>query len=183
MKIGEKIRSFRREKNMTLQELSKKSRVALATLSRIENNRMIGTLESHLNICRALQINLPRLYADIDTEEKKIDLHHELDTGDVYVHSPKASFDILTNKVLTKKMMPTMLKIEVGGRTNPEQTRSGTEKFLYLVKGKIELKIGDKSLVINEGDSLYFDASQPHFCKNISKVQVRCLCVITPPAL
>ena len=44
MLIGEIIHRLRKEKKMTLVELAEKSGVALATLSRIENGRMTGTL-------------------------------------------------------------------------------------------------------------------------------------------
>lgn len=183
MKIGEKIRALRKEKNMTLQELSKTSGVALATLSRIENNHMTGTLESHMNICRALQITLPQLYSDIETEEKTIEFHPGIEPSDVYVHTNKSSFDILATKVLSRKMMPIMLKVDVGGQTNPEEAKPGTEKFVFVLKGRMEIKIGDKVYILNQGDSLYFDASLPHCCKNKGSVQVKCICVITPPAL
>ena len=37
----------------------------MATLSRIENGKMTGTLDSHTNIAAALEISLPVLYKDL----------------------------------------------------------------------------------------------------------------------
>ena len=64
MHVGEIIHKLRKSKKMTLLELSNTSGVALATLSRMENGKMTGTLESHMNICKALEVNLPDLYKD-----------------------------------------------------------------------------------------------------------------------
>jgi phosphoribosylamine-glycine ligase len=55
---GEIIHGLRKEKKITLLELSEKSGVALATLSRIENGKMTGTLKSHMNICKTLEIDI-----------------------------------------------------------------------------------------------------------------------------
>nr|HPM43252.1 helix-turn-helix transcriptional regulator [Candidatus Omnitrophota bacterium] len=65
MPIGDVIHRFRKEKKLTLSELTERSGVALATLSRMENNRMTGTLESHIEICKALDSTLADLYKDL----------------------------------------------------------------------------------------------------------------------
>lgn len=48
MHIGRIIRRLRKERKITLLELSQKSGVAIATLSRIETGKMTGRLKSHL---------------------------------------------------------------------------------------------------------------------------------------
>lgn len=183
MQIGKKIRELRKAEHLTLQELSKTSGVALATLSRIETGRMTGTLESHMNIAKALGISLVELYGNIVIEDKNIDIQSQKERSDVFVHSDKSSYEILTSKVLSKKMMPIMLKIEAGGKTPQEEARLGTEKFIYVIKGKVEAVISEKSYELDEGDSLYFDASLPHFYKNKTKTLAQFICVISPPTL
>ena len=87
MKIGKRIEAIRLVKKMTLLELSKASGVALATLSRIENERMTGTIDSHMAIAKALGTTLAQLYADIEAEAKEIDLQKKPERTDVFIHS------------------------------------------------------------------------------------------------
>ena len=54
MFIGQRIKQLREAQKMTLTELSEKSGVQLATLSRMENMKMTGTLESHIAIAQTL---------------------------------------------------------------------------------------------------------------------------------
>ena len=183
MKIGNKIRTLRKAKKMTLDELSKASGVALASLSRIENNKMTGTLESHINIAKALNMNLSELLSDVGIQEKNIDILSKENHTDVFVHSDKSSFEMLTTKVLDKKMMPTLLKIQPEGQTNPEQAQFGTEKFIFVLEGKIEVGIADKKYAVDSGGTLYFDASVSHYYKNIGTGLAKAICIITPPAL
>ncbi|MFC1594289.1 helix-turn-helix domain-containing protein [Candidatus Omnitrophota bacterium] len=183
MNIGSKIRELRKTKKMTLEDLSKESGVAVATLSRIETGRMTGTLDSHMNIARAFNISLPQLYADIGLETTDTELVEKDTRGDVFIHSDKSAYEILTSKVLDKKMMPTLIKIEPTGTTNPEQTPSGTEKFIYVLEGNLEINIADKKYTLHEADSLYFQGSATHYCKNLGDSTVKIICVISPPAL
>ena len=183
MKIGNKISGLRRQKKMTLLELSKSSGVALATLSRIENEKMTGTLKSHMAIAKALGLNLTELYSDIESGSQKIDMQTKPERTDVFFHSDKSSYEMLTRNVLNKKMMPTLIKIEPLGKSNTESSPPGTEKFLYVLEGKLQISVADKIYILNKSDTLYFDGSLKHQLKNIGKAQLKAICVITPSAL
>lgn len=185
MKIGKKVRQLRREKGMTLKELSERSGVALATLSRIETERMTGTVESHMRVAEALGLSLPQLYVGLQAAEKKptVDVHARGKAADVFVHNEKSSFEMLTGQVLSKKMMPVLIRIGSGGITHSEENQRGTEKFLYVLEGKMEIQVGQGRYTLSRGDSLYFDGSVPHRCRNLASSEARCLCIVTPPAL
>ena len=79
--------------------------------------------------------------------------------------------------------MPVLVKLEINGKTNPEQTASGIEKFIYILEGEIETVIADKKYALTAGDSLYFDGSSSHFYRNTGKSSAKLICVISPPAL
>jgi len=183
MNIGQIIHKLRKEKKMTLLELSSKSGVALATLSRMENGKMTGTLESHMNICTALEVQLPDLYRDLIASTRKVDVQAKAARTDVFIHDKKASAEILAPNVLNKKMMPTLIKIAKGGATHNEETKPGIEKFAYVLEGKIEANIGNEKYALSKGDTLYFESSVPHHFKNIGTGETQMICVITPPAL
>ena len=183
MKIGRQIKKLRNERKMTLQELSEKSGVALATLSRIENERMTGTIESHLQICKALDTSLPELYGKIEESRNKVDIQPVASRTEVFVHSKKSSSEMLTSDVLSKKMMPILIKVDKGSSTHKEETKKGIEKFIYILEGKIEASIGKEKYNLNKNDTLYFDASLPHVFKNTGNAETKVICVISPPAL
>ena len=183
MLIGKKLKQLRKERKVSLRELSDRSGVQTATLSRMENLKMTGTLESHNQIARALGVSLVELYSDIHTDEKKVDKKTPQSPGDVFIHSDKSSYEILTSKVLSKKMMPILLKIEPQGNTNVEQNQFGTEKFIFVLDGKIDVKIDSQGYSLLKHNTLYFDASLKHQFINIGKVTAHVVCVTTPVAL
>lgn len=181
MKIGKKLKALRKDRKMTLKELSLKSGVQIATLSRMENDVMPGTLESHLNICKTLSVSLSDFYKEVESEHKTISFIKQKERHESFVHPKKSTTEILTTKILGKKMMPLLIRIQKGGKTHKEENRVGTEKFLYVLDGKIKAKVGKDEYNLSKGDSIYFDASLPHVLLNSGKSEVRAICVLTPP--
>lgn len=181
--IGKIIHKLRKEREMTLVELAQKSGVALATLSRMENGRMTGTLESHMHICEALEVALPELYKNLYPSKKAVDIQTKKSRTDVFIHDRKTSEEMLASKVLNKKMMPVLVKIAKGGRTHKEETKSGIEKFIYVLEGKIEANISGEKYNLGRNDSLYFESNIPHYLKNIGAGDARVVSVVCPPTL
>jgi len=183
MYIGKKLKEIRKSKGMTLVELSEKSQVQIATLSRIENLKMSGTVDSHMAIAKALGIDVLQLYEDMINEDKKIELSEQTAQKDIFIHGEKASFEILTTNVLKKKMMPTLLTLDNGGRTNIEQNKPGTEKFIYIMEGDANVVIGETPYTLAKGQSIYFDASIKHYFQNSEPKVTKILIISTPVAL
>jgi quercetin dioxygenase-like cupin family protein/DNA-binding Xre family transcriptional regulator len=179
MKIGEIIHSIRKERKMTLLELAEKSGVALATLSRMENGKMTGTLESHMKICEALGVKLPDLYKNLYASKRAVDINTQRSRTEVFIHDKRSSEESLASKVSNKKMTPVLIKIGKGGKTR-EETSPGIEKFVYVLEGKIEANVGEEKYNLGKGDTLYFEAAAPHFFKNTHNYDTRLLCVISP---
>jgi len=183
MLMGKIIQGLRKEKKMTLLELSEKSGVALATLSRIENSKMTGTLQSHINICKALETDITELYKDLSLSKKKVEMQSRKARLDVFFHSKNASSEILISKDANKKMLPLIIKIAKGGSTHKEATKAGIEKFIYIASGRIEANIGDEKYHLTKGDTLYFESSAPHYFKNTGPGEASLICVVCPPLI
>ncbi len=181
--IGKTIREFRLRKDWTLADLSKRSGVALSTLSRIESGKMTGTLESHVQIAHSLGVRLPELYADLDSPGPTVEHRPAAQQSDQYKQGKGASFAILTSNALHKKMLPTAVTLQAGKSTSQEQAPVGTERFLYLIKGKLEVAVGNERVAMKTGDSLYLQASIPHHLKNTGSSPAVALSVMTPPSV
>ena len=132
MYIGTKVKQLRKSKNMTLVELSGKSSVQIATLSRIENDKMIGTLESHMNIAKALDVNITDLYADIGQDNSKPDMVKPAAHAEMFIQNDKSSYEILSKGVLSRKMMPILLKLAPGTKTNIEEYKNPSPPLFFF---------------------------------------------------
>ncbi len=181
--LGERIKTLRKQRKITLVEVAHKTGIDQATLSRIENGRMTGTLASHTKIAEVLGGRLPELYEDVIekiNEDRENAARRKLET---FSHSGGAVAELLTSGVLQKKMMPILLKIKGKGRTETEEYPAGSERFIYCIKGAAEITIGREKKGLKSFEGLYFNAALPHFFKNSAKGECWCLSVMTPTSL
>lgn len=162
MKIGKRLKALRKERDITLGELSKKTGVALATLSRMENDLMPGTLKSHMIICKVLGVSISDLYRELEDESKTLESVSSAGRPERLVQGDKIRYELLVTRAMDKKLLPVLMHISPGGHTQNEKDKRGVEKFVYVMKGAMEAVVGDSSYTLKRGDSLYFDASVPH---------------------
>ena len=184
--IGLRLRALRKSQRVTLVELSNAAGIDVATISRIETGQMTGTLESHMKLARGLGVKLSQLYVGLEEAQAKegLAVQSPLARTDVYAHEAgKSSTAILTTDVLRKKLMPVLITIEPGGRTQKEEARVGTEKFLFVLEGTVDAVVGGERYALKRGSTLYFEASLPHELRNPGPKPARVLAVTTPPAL
>ena len=184
--VGAKLRFLRTRQQVTLVGLAKASGVDAGTISRIETGKMSGTLESHIKLATALGVKLTDLYGGIEEARTKDAVTVQSPTGhtDVYVHEAgKSSIAMLTTDIMQKKLMPVLVTIEAGGSTHREEAKVGTEKFLYILEGTVEARVGEAAHTLKRGSSLYLDASIPHSLRNVGRSVAKYLSVVTPPVL
>ena len=74
-----------------------------------------------------------------------------------------------------RKADPFMVTVEPSAPEAPF-THPGQE-FNLVLEGSMHLRIGEKELVLNEGDSIIFDSTRPHGMKAIDR-QVKFLAII-----
>lgn len=181
--LGERIKTLRKQRKLTLVEVSRRTGVDTATLSRIENGMMTGTVSSHMKIAETLGLTLPDLYKDaiaVSSAPREKAVREKVET---FSHSSGAVAELLTQGILQKKMMPVLLRIKRAGRTAEEQFPLGTERFLYVMSGRLALLHEGRTVALREGESFYFNGSLAHSMKNAGPGECRVLSVITPVSL
>ncbi|MCM8794736.1 MAG: XRE family transcriptional regulator [Candidatus Omnitrophica bacterium] len=186
MRIGMKIRALRKEQGLSLEQLSAKCGVALATLSRIENDKGSTTFRTHKKIADALDVPVVELFKGIEPKQE-VDLaepHTADDEADTFTYDEKTAALLLTHQVSGKHMLPQLLILQPGGKTSLEQYRPGTERWLFVLEGSAEVTIGAKSYRLAKGNTLYFKASAAHQIQNLEEnAPTKIISVSSPAAL
>ena len=174
--IGQTIRSLRKQRRMTILDVSKATGIDIASLSRMENGKMTGTVQSHVEIGRALGVPLPALYEKAFEFEFGEKVSKRTRT-DVYGPSGNISSENLSGHGMDKKMSPIRLKLKASTQTDSENFTLGTERFVYVLKGEIQVSLKGQTHKIQANQSLYFNASLPHHFVNQTKRESACLII------
>ncbi len=180
--LGTHIQEIRKLRRISLTELAKTSGVQIATLSRIENGKMAGTLASHLSIAKALGVDIPELYQGLrEKTPDPIKANSPLES--ISTTNDKVSCEILVRQASTRKMLPTILKIDGKGTTSQEQREALSERFVFVLEGTVIVKVKDQAIKLEKNSSLYFNASMPHVIENPNNQTAKLLSILTPVSL
>ena len=179
MELGGKLKAIRVEKNMTLDEVARKSSLTKGFISQIELNKTSPSITSLIKMASALEIRLTDLFREESPIENVLVKKKKRDS--YYNSKTKLTIELLSNRFPDQKMETIYFSGEPGGKTDAV-TRVGQE-FMYIIKGKIRLILDQKEYVAEEGDSLYFDSSIPHSWENPGPETVEGIWVGTPPTI
>ena len=168
--IGDKIKTRRTQKNITLEQLAQKAGVSKGLISQIENNRTVPSLPVLFNIIHSLEDNLPSFFEDL--QNGSAGNHFLLVRAGQEKHftkEPVKGFSykrILTRSVASQATDVVLLELKKKA-TRRQMIRTDAFECKYVLKGDIEYQIGKDTLLLHEGDTLFFDGREPHRLRNI----------------
>jgi quercetin dioxygenase-like cupin family protein len=68
--------------------------------------------------------------------------------------------------LLNQRLEPFRMTIEPGAGNLDDPISHSGEEFVHCLEGEIEYCVGDRVFRLEPGDSLLFEATQPHACHN-----------------
>jgi transcriptional regulator with XRE-family HTH domain len=168
--IGDKIRSKRTQKNVTLGELATRAGVSKGLISQIENNRTVPSLPVLFNIIHSLEEDLGTFFQDMqDSFGNSQVLIVRKGQEKLFAKEPVKGFSykrILTRSVSTQATDVALLELKKkAGRKQMISTDAYECK--YFLKGDVEYQIGEEIFTLHEGDTLFFDGRTKHRLRNI----------------
>jgi len=170
LKLGERIRDIRRGNNWTLEDASRRTGLARSTLSKIENEQMSPTFEVVQKLAAGLEIELPQLFEAAEpssaTGRRTITRAGEgrsRVTG-TYEH------ELLSVELAKRKMIPFRTRVRARSfDAFSSWVRHPGEEFLYVLKGSIAFYSEFyEPVVLDVGDSVYYDSDMGHACVSVS---------------
>ena len=177
-RIGKKIRESRIRQQTKLHELAETAGISKSLLSKIENGRTIPSLPVLLAVVRALKMDLDVFFNGIGMPEEQPYIHRKKSEYVPFEKEEAMGFlyqSILDGGVGPVTLEAVILELQPGSKREPVST-DGYE-FKYVIKGEVEYHLGDQVVLMQEGDSLFFNAKMPHVPVNCSNQPVMMLVI------
>lgn len=180
LKISYRIKEIRKEKNITIQELANRAGVSKGLISQIENNRTIPSLPVLMNIVHSLDLDINAFFKDISlgNRPEKVFVIRSSEYTSIQKETAKG-FNyqrILARNIHGGHVDFVLLELKKGARRNKKIVTDAFE-YKYMVKGKIEYMIDNKTYILEEGDSIFFDGRLGHNLSNIGDCDATMLVV------
>ena len=178
MKIGHKLKRLRVSNSLTQDELASRIDLSKGFISQIENDSASPSIATLEDILEVLGTSPTEFFSDLDTCEKVVfSIADRVLTPD---SNKKFQIELLIPGFGKRKMDPVLVTIKPNQISFQDPVHEG-EELGFLLKGKIELNLEDKTYTLNEGDCFYFSADKKHSIRNPGKQIAQILWVVTPP--
>ncbi len=178
IEIGAQMQAARKHFGLSQRELAKRSGVTNATISLIEQNKVSPSVSSLKKVLDGLPMSLADFFTfqmEASAEQiyyKKSD-QPDVGSGNIHFYLLGANRDKRKMCVLREVLLP-------GADTGEEMLHHEGEEAGVIVKGSVELTVGDEIRILKEGDGYYFDSQTPHRFRNVTDEEAVVVSANTP---
>lgn len=176
VQITNKLKDIRKEKNITLQDLAESAGVTKGMLSQVENNRTIPSLTVFLNIIKSLKVDINDFFQDFNTNKESKVIFKKKEQYQPFQKENAIGFHyqrIMSSTINEYHVDFVLLTLLPDARRPMVQTDAF--EFKYLLKGNIEYTVGEEVFLMEAGDAIFFDATEPHNLKNMGDTEAQML--------
>jgi transcriptional regulator with XRE-family HTH domain len=182
VKIGQRIRALRLERNVTLDQLAVEVKLTKGQISKIENGKVSSPVSTLTRIAVALAVepgyffqsgnNVPRASLVKKTKRKVI-----VGRGSKLGHSYES---LAYGLPFQKDFEPYLMRIEEENIDPAHNTfRHPGHELIYMLKGKMDYRHEGQVYHLEPGDSLFFDGTLEHGPVKVYQPPVEFLSIIS----
>ncbi len=174
--IAQKIHDLRKERNLTLKDLSNATGLSISFLSQVENNSSSLAIISLKKISDALGVNISCFFEVpkannflVKAEDKEV----------FKMEGSNSKFIRLSGDFPNRKLESMITIIPPEQKHGSELSHPG-EEFVYVLEGALIVMVDEKEYLVKAGDSIHFPSTSNHIWINPLKQETKILVVLTP---
>jgi len=174
-RVAANLRERRQTRNLSLDQLAVASGVSRAALSQIETQRSNPSLGVLWKIAVGLGITFSEL---IGGESKSTAVLRRRESQVLRTSDGKMESRPLTPAGVSPWVEAYELQVVAHGIHSADAHAAGTREVVVVLAGQLRMRVGSSSYDLEPGDSISFQADQPHAYENFSNTDLRCHDVI-----
>jgi transcriptional regulator with XRE-family HTH domain len=174
-RVAANLRERRRTRNLSLDQLAVASGVSRAALSQIETQRSNPSLGVLWKIAVGLSIPFSEL---IGGDAQSITVLRRSESQVLRTSDGKMESRPLTPAGASPWVEAYELQVVAHGIHSADAHAAGTREVVVVLAGQLRMRVGSSAYDLEPGDSISFQADQPHAYENSSNTDLRCHDVI-----
>ncbi|HHW49321.1 MAG TPA: helix-turn-helix transcriptional regulator [Clostridiaceae bacterium] len=163
--IGLNIANFRKQRNMSLDELSKRSGVSKSMLSQIEQEKSNPTIITVWKIARALGISIEEPLEN--SSNNSIEVLRREDSPIIFSDSNSCEIRANSPIHMTDNLELYYITFKPYGKHSSMPHFPKAEEFLTVISGRLKVSSGNRTCILNKGDTGRYRADQHHSIENL----------------
>ncbi|MDX8520040.1 helix-turn-helix domain-containing protein [Mesorhizobium dulcispinae] len=176
--LGMRLKSLRLARRLSLRDLAEATGTSASFISQLERG-LTGASTASLNqMASALGVSVAMLF-----EESAAQNHGVLRRSERPSLPPSDGCrKMLLSRPPLSDMEVYVGEFDIGGSTGSAlYTHGDAHEMLVVLRGVVEVSLGDARHVLEEGDSIEYATSTPHRSENIGSGRAEVMWIIAPP--
>lgn len=174
--IHEKIRELRKERKLTLKELSDLTGLSGGFLSLLERGSTSLAITSLKKIADAFGVDITYFF---DTPEINRKFHiSKSEQKKFWIETTDNAFVKLSGQFTNRSLESLIVVLKPNQQKEYDDSHPG-EEFYYVLKGMVRFTVDGEQFDVHEGESIHFPSKLPHDYENPLDEQSVLLCVMT----
>ena len=175
--LGERIKGLREACDVSLEDMAADLGVSSETLKDWEDNGADIPISVVYHMSHRFGVDMTEILTGTSA---KLDTYHVVRRGEgkVVDRHPTYHFEDMAWRYRNKMMQPLMVILDPTDEPAELITHKGQE-FNFVIEGSVTVTVGDRELVLNEWDSIYFNPELPHAQKCNGDKPAKFITIIT----
>ena len=170
--VGVRLRAARKERQLTLQQVAKRSGLAVSTVSKAERGQIALSYEKVLKLGRALEIDMTRLFMSTTVQAGPASPTFVKDrfANVQRYETDQYEYSVLCGAFPDKKMQPLVALINAREATDFSETiRHPGQEFVMVLSGQVRILFENgEEVELGQHEAAYFDSGIGHVYVSLS---------------
>ncbi len=172
--IGVRLRQLRAKRGLSLAEVAAAVGISVGFLSALERSHMSASVGTLRKLARFYKTNILEFFGAAEARSPLVTPNNRK----VLQAGKGVRMELLARG--STIMEPHLFRIAPQADSGESYTHEG-EEFLYVLKGKLHIRLDGTQFELKQGDSFYFESATPHRWSNPASKETWVIWVNTPP--
>ncbi len=168
--IAPRLAGLRDDMGWTAAEMADRLGHSVEEVERYESGDVEIPVGYLLDVSRLCKVDLTTLISGREPHLKSYALVRK---GEGFAVDRRKDYDYksLGYKFAGREMEPFFISVPPKSGDDMVETSHKGQEFIYMLEGRLELRINGEALVMEPGDSIYFDSEAPHALRGLDSEQ------------
>ncbi|MBZ9571299.1 cupin domain-containing protein [Methanobrevibacter sp. TMH8] len=174
--IGFRVKELRELSDISIEKIAKELNINNEDYVLYENGEKDIPVSILYEISQILNVDMGLL---VSGEETRMHIFNITRSGKGVPIEQREGYECenLADRFVHKKLETMTVKVEPSNDKPPLNSHPGQE-FNYVLEGSLMLYIHNREIILNEGDSIFFDSNYEHAMKALNNKKAKFLAVI-----
>jgi len=174
--LGNLLRDLRSRRGLTIQETARALGADPGELEKIERNQVTPSVSFLLGVARLFRVDPAPFLTQAEgarSDRKRMESFAK--------RTRSYSYRTLTPGAEHEHLRAFQVSIDPGRDHKMVEYRHEGEEFVYVLRGAVEIRVGEELHALKRGDTLHFQGSIPHHLRNPSQGKTDLIVVLYTP--